>query len=54
MPNEYGANETKTISGDHDPTIMPRAGPVVEAMTAMTILDYAKRFCSDKLKCLKE
>lgn len=41
--------ETVTISGDetvlqargrHDPCVLPRAVPIVEAMAAMTILDY--------------
>ena len=29
-----------TAQGRHDPCVLPRAVPVVEAMTAMTILDY--------------
>ena len=34
-------NETKLeVKGRHDPCVLPRAVPVVEAMAAMTILDY--------------
>ena len=29
-----------TAKGRHDPCVLPRAVPVVEAMAAMTILDY--------------
>ena len=32
-------NTTVTISGRHDPCIVPRAVPVVEAVTAITLLD---------------
>ncbi len=32
-------NETLVISGRHDPCIVPRAVPVVEAMAALTLLD---------------
>lgn len=38
---DIGGNPTKlTAKGRHDPCVLPRAVPVVEAMTAMTILDY--------------
>jgi chorismate synthase len=34
-------NPTKmTARGRHDPCVLPRAVPVVEAMAAMTILDH--------------
>ncbi len=34
-------NETiVTVKGRHDPCVLPRAVPIVEAMAAMTILDY--------------
>ena len=33
-------NDTLTISGRHDPCILPRALPVVEACAAITIMDY--------------
>ena len=32
-------NTTLSIRGRHDPCIVPRAVPVVEAVTALTILD---------------
>ena len=32
-------NTTLTIHGRHDPCIVPRAVPVVEAVTALTLLD---------------
>ena len=35
-----GKETTLTARGRHDPCVLPRAVPVVEAMTAMTILDY--------------
>ena len=36
---QTGENTTLTIHGRHDPCIVPRAVPVVEAVTALTILD---------------
>lgn len=38
--NEKNENISISISGRHDPVIAPRAVVVVEAMTAITILDY--------------
>ena len=35
-----GRPTTLTAKGRHDPCVLPRAVPVVEAMAAMTILDY--------------
>ena len=35
-----GNPTTLTAKGRHDPCVLPRAVPVVEAMTAMTILDH--------------
>ena len=35
-----GKSTTLTAKGRHDPCVLPRAVPVVEAMAAMTILDY--------------
>ena len=38
---DTSGNETKiNVHGRHDPCVLPRAVPVVEAMAAMTILDY--------------
>ena len=33
-------NVSLTVSGRHDPCIVPRAVPVVEAVTALTLLDF--------------
>ena len=35
-----GNEATVKAKGRHDPCVLPRAVPIVEAMTAMTILDY--------------
>lgn len=35
-----GTPATLTVRGRHDPCVLPRAVPIVEAMAAMTILDY--------------
>ncbi len=35
-----GKETTLCAHGRHDPCVLPRAVPIVEAMTAMTILDY--------------
>lgn len=35
-----GNHTTLTARGRHDPCVLPRAVPIVEAMAAMTILDY--------------
>ena len=36
----HGQATTLTARGRHDPCVLPRAVPVVEAMTAMTIFDH--------------
>lgn len=38
--NIQGENTTVKARGRHDPCVLPRAVPIVEAMAAMTILDY--------------
>ena len=38
--NKEGIPTTINVHGRHDPCVLPRAVPVVEAMAAMTILDY--------------
>ena len=38
--DKEGNNVTLEVNGRHDPCVLPRAVPVVEAMAAMTILDY--------------
>ena len=35
-----GRETTLTARGRHDPCVLPRAVPIVEAMAAMVILDY--------------
>jgi chorismate synthase len=37
--DKEGKEATLKAKGRHDPCVLPRAVPVVEAMTAMTILD---------------
>ncbi len=44
-----GANAELAIKGRHDPCILPRAVPVVEAMTAIAILDLWK----ERASCLR-
>ncbi len=39
--NQDGENITLEIKGRHDPVIVPRAVVVVEAMTALTLVDLA-------------
>jgi chorismate synthase len=38
--NMAGEETILKAKGRHDPCVLPRAVPIVEAMTAMTILDY--------------
>ena len=38
--NMDGIDTTLKARGRHDPCVLPRAVPIVEAMTAMTLLDY--------------
>lgn len=38
--NKAGEAVTMAARGRHDPCVLPRAVPIVEAMAAMTILDY--------------
>lgn len=35
-----GDDTTLLVRGRHDPCVLPRAVPIVEAMTALTVLDY--------------
>ena len=37
--NRQGENISFTAKGRHDPCVLPRAVPIVEAMAAMVILD---------------
>jgi len=36
-------NTTLTGRGRHDPCVLPRAVPMVEAMTALVLIDHALR-----------
>ena len=38
--DKQGNETTLTARGRHDPCVLPRAVPIVEAMAAMTLLDY--------------
>ena len=38
--NRHGEETILQARGRHDPCVLPRAVPIVEAMAAMTILDY--------------
>ena len=42
QPTVNNQNEDTVIKarGRHDPCVLPRAVPIVEAMAAMTLLDY--------------
>lgn len=41
--NQKLKTETLTVKGRHDPCVLPRAVPIVEAMTALTLVDHALR-----------
>ena len=43
MDLETGEPAKLVIHGRHDPCIVPRAVPVVEAVTALTLLDMLPR-----------
>lgn len=49
-----GKETTITITGRHDPVIVPRAVVVVESMTAVTILDMLMQNLSVRLDYLKD
>nr|WP_250278999.1 chorismate synthase [[Clostridium] colinum] len=46
-------NETIKIKGRHDPFIVPRAIPIIEAMVAITLLDYILINMTKKIDCVK-
>jgi len=52
--NKDGEDITIQIKGRHDPVIVPRAVVVVEAMTAITILDSLLQNMSSKLDSIQE
>lgn len=47
----HGNAVSLTARGRHDPCVLPRAVPVVEAMAAMTVLDFYLLNLSAQLKC---
>lgn len=47
--NEAGENVTVSGKGRHDPCVVPRAVPIVEAMAALVIADYLLLAKSNKL-----
>lgn len=47
----HGNSVSLTARGRHDPCVLPRAVPVVEAMAAMTVLDFYLLNLSARLKC---
>lgn len=51
--NNNFENEKINIVGRHDSFIVPRAIPVLEAMTAITILDYILLNITTKIDCVK-
>ena len=52
--NENGENTEIEIKGRHDPVIVPRAVVVVEAMTAITVLDLMMRNMTSRLSGIEE
>ena len=52
----HGKNTTLKAKGRHDPCVVPRAVPIVEAMCAITLLDHALRqevYQKNKGECLE-
>ena len=47
--DKYGSPTTLNAKGRHDPCVLPRAVPIVEAMAAMTILDCYLLYKASKL-----
>lgn len=52
--NQKNENVTIQIQGRHDPVIVPRAVVVVEAMTAVTLVDYLFIGMTSQMKALKD
>ena len=52
--NEKAENVEIEIKGRHDPVIVPRAVVVVEAMTAIAILDFLLRNMTSRLSQIEE
>ena len=44
--DNQGNATTITAEGRHDPCVVPRAVPIVEAMAALTLVDHLLRYKS--------
>ncbi len=51
--NEKGENTTIQGKGRHDPCVVPRAVPMVEAMCALVLADFYLRKRNDKIEMIK-
>ena len=51
--NAQGDNVTVTGKGRHDPCVVPRAVPIVEAMAAIVIADHLLRAQNDRLEHIR-
>ncbi len=47
----HGREQTLKAKGRHDPCVVPRAVPIVEAMAAITVLDCYLQFCASHNFC---
>ena len=47
--NKEGQNIELKAEGRHDPCVVPRAVPIVEAMSALTLADHLLRNRNSKL-----
>jgi chorismate synthase len=47
--NDSGEKVTVSGKGRHDPCVLPRAVPIVEAMAALVLADFSLRSKSNKL-----
>jgi chorismate synthase len=50
--NEAGEAVTVSGKGRHDPCVVPRAVPIVEAMAALVLADYLLLSKTNKLEAL--
>jgi len=50
--NDAGESVVVSGKGRHDPCVVPRAVPIVEAMAALTIIDYLLISKTNKLSDL--
>ncbi|NVK28530.1 MAG: chorismate synthase, partial [Flavobacteriia bacterium] len=47
--NKSGEQVDLEISGRHDPTVLPRAVPIVEAMAQLTLADFMLRAKTNRI-----